>query len=91
MIIREDKHGLYIRGRNYSKKYNTINDPAYRPGYFSGSSHVWNTSDAGLKAGDKPQATHVNGAPFVRIKLADGKIAYWGSRNRQEGDFKEEL
>jgi hypothetical protein len=90
MLIRKDNHGLYIRSRWYSKKLGMTSDPAYRPGNFNGHTHVWDTSEAGLAEGDKPQTSHVNGAPFVGIKLANGKNAYWGSYSRTEGDFAEE-
>lgn len=90
MIIRKDKHGLYIRSRSYSKSLGLTSDPAYRPGYFNGHSHAWNTTDAGLQQGNKPKTNHVNGAPFVRIKLDNGDVAYWGSWGRKEGDFAEE-
>jgi hypothetical protein len=87
MLIREDKHGLYIRSRWWTSSER--NHPAYRPGHFSGYSHAWNTTDAGLQAGDNPKTAHVNGAPFIRITLEDGTKVYWGSCGRQEGDFKE--
>lgn len=87
MKIRKDKHGLYIRGRYFSIDKN---DPAYRPGDFSGHSHAWNTTDAGLKDGDNPKSAHVNGAPFVRITMPDGSKVYWGSYGRTEGDFAED-
>jgi hypothetical protein len=90
MKIRKDKHGLYIRSRWYSKKLGSINDPAYRPGTFSGYSHAWNTNDAGLKEGDNPKTAHVNGEPFVRITMLDGSKVYWGSYGRIEGDYPEE-
>ena len=82
MLIREDKYGLYIRGRDVNVK-----ESPYRPGDFRGHSHAWNTTDAGLKAGDKPKTSHVNGAPFIKITLDDGTFAYWGSWQRTEGDF----
>jgi hypothetical protein len=87
MLIRKDKHGLYIRSRWHSVDKD---EPAYRPGDFPGHSHAWNTTEAGLKAGDKPSAVHVSHAPFVRITLADGTKVFWGSHNRTEGDFAEE-
>lgn len=86
MLIREDNHGPYIRSRWYSHDRTA---PAYRPGNFPGHSHTWNTTDAGLKAGDKPKTKHVAGSPFVRIILADGSEAYWGSYGRHEGDYAE--
>jgi len=89
MKIRKDKHGLYIRSRSYSKKLDRTDDPAYRPGTFSGYSHARDTTDAGLKEGDNPNATHVNGEPFVRITMPDGSEVYWGSYGRTEGDFAE--
>lgn len=87
MKIRKDRHGLYIRGRFYSVDKTDI---AYRPGTFPGHSHAWNTSDAGLKAGDNPKSAHVNGEPFVRITMPDGSTVYWGSYGRTEGDFAED-
>ena len=90
MKIRKDKHGLYIRSRFYSKKLNMTHYPAYRPGYFSGYSHAWNTTDAGLQEGDNPKTAHVNGEPFVKITMPDGSNVYWGSYDRAEGDFAEE-
>lgn len=89
MKIRKDQHGLYIRSRWYSVKLEETHHPAYRPGTFNGHSHAWNTTDAGLKEGDTPKTSHVNGAPFVRISLPNGEVAYWGSYNRAEGDFAE--
>lgn len=88
MMIREDKHGLYIRSRWHSYDKEAT---AYRPGDFPGHSHVWDTTDAGLKPGDKPHTVHVSGAPFVRITLADGREVYWGSYRRTEGDFPESI
>lgn len=87
MKIRSDKHGLYIRSRWHSIDKT---EPAYRPGFFNGHSHAWDTSQAELKEGDNPPTSHVSGAPFIRIKLKD-KVVYWGSHNRQEGDFAEEI
>lgn len=87
MKIRKDRHGLYIRGRYYSVDKN---DPAYRPGTFSGHSHAWNTTDADLIEGDNPKSAHVAGAPFVRITMPNGSKVYWGSHGRTEGDFAEE-
>lgn len=84
MLIRKDKHGLYIRGRNGPGEAHK--DP-YRPGEFRGHSHAWNTTEAGLKEGDNPKTSHVNGAPFIKITLDDGTFAYWGSWQRAEGDF----
>lgn len=89
MLIRRDKHGLYIRSRWHG--LHEDGDPAYRPGYFNGHSHVWDTTDAGLQAGDNPTTVHVNGAPFIKIKLPTGALAYWGSYNRKEGDFPESI
>jgi len=83
MLVRRDKHGLYIRnrgGKNYAP---------YRPGTFKDSSHVWNTGEAGLKEGDKPKTRHVTGEPFVKIWLPNGSFAYWGCYGREEGEYKE--
>jgi hypothetical protein len=91
MLIRKDKHGLYIRSRWYSKRLGLTDDPAYRPGYFSGHSHAWDTSSTGLNEGDKPKTSHVNGAPFIKITRADGSVAYWGSSGRDLGDFPESV
>lgn len=90
MKIRKDQHGLYIRSRWYSKKLGETDHPAYRPGTFSGHSHAWDTTDAGLQEGDNPKTAHVNGAPFIRIKLDNDNVAYWGSYGRTQGDFAEE-
>lgn len=87
MIIREDKHGLYIRSGWYMADKSA---KAFRPGDFSGHSHAWNTTDAGLKKGDKPKTSYVNGTSFIRIKMPDGSKVYWGSYGRTEGDFSEE-
>lgn len=81
MLIREDRHGVYIQSR-WGKE-----DFPYRPGEFVGYTPVWNTGVNGLKAGDKPKTSHVDGAPFVKIWLEDGGFAYWGCYNRREGDF----
>jgi hypothetical protein len=86
MRVGRDKHGLYIRSRWYSIDKTK---PAYRPGTFNGRSHAWNTTEAGLKVGDKPFTNHIEGAPFIRIELPDGSMAYWGSHGRTEGDFIE--
>ncbi len=87
MIIREDKHGLYIRSGWYMADKSA---KAFRPGDFSGHSHAWNTTEAGLKKGDKPKTSYVNGTSFIRIKMPDGSKVYWGSYGRTEGDFPEE-
>jgi hypothetical protein len=90
MKIRKDRHGLYIRGRGYSKQFGRVDDPSYRPGNFLGYSHAWNTTEAGLLEGDNPKTAHVAGEPFVRITMPDGSKVYWGSYGRTEGDFAEE-
>jgi hypothetical protein len=87
MIIRKDKHGLYIRSGWYLADKSAT---AFRPGDFSGHSHAWNTTEAGLKEGDKPKTSYVNGTSFIRIKMPDGSKVYWGSYGRTEGDFSEE-
>lgn len=89
MIIRKDIHGLYIRGRHYSKALGMTDEPSYRPGYFPGDSHAMDTTDAGLQEGDKPKTSHMAGSPFVRIKMSDGRKVYWGCYGRAEGDFAE--
>ena len=86
MKIRRDKHGLYIRSGWYSVDKNAT---AFRPGDFPGHSHAWNTTEAGLKEGDSPKTSYVNGTSFIRIKFPDGTKAYWGSYGRTEGDFAE--
>lgn len=86
MLVREDKHGLYIRSRWWLADRDS---PAYRPGNFPYHSHALNTTAAGLKAGDNPKTAHVDGAPFIRITLDDGTEVYWGSYQRTEGDFAE--
>jgi hypothetical protein len=87
MKIRQDSHGLYIRSRWYIAHKDS---PAYRPGDFPDYSHSWNTTDAGLNAGDNPKTAHVDGEPFIRITLSDGTTVYWGSYNRTQGDFAED-
>lgn len=87
MLIREDKHGLYIRRADY--KF-FPKEGAFRPGYFNGYSHAMNTSNGGLIKGDKPKTSNVSGAPFMRITLENGNTLYWGCYGRLEGDFPEE-
>lgn len=90
MLVRKDKHGLYIRSRWYSKRLGETDHPAYRPGEFRGHSHAWDTCSGGLSEGDKPKTSHVSGAPFIKITLDSGRVIYWGSDGREEGDYKEE-
>lgn len=78
MKIREDEHGLYIKSADGGAHY--------RPGYFSGYSHAYDTSDGGLSAGDNPKARRVARTPFIKIML-DDKTLYWGRYDRKEGDF----
>jgi len=87
MIIRRDKHGLFIRSRWWSANKTA---PAYRPGHFPGHSHAWETTRALLQEGMKLKTTHVDGAPFVRINMKGGRNVYWGSCGRDEGDYPEE-
>ena len=82
--IYSDKHGLYLKCA-YSP-YDG-NPGAFRPGDFIGHSHAWNTSDAGLSAGMRVHARHVEGTCFMRIKMPDGTLRYWGCYRRTEGDF----
>jgi hypothetical protein len=87
MKIRKDNHGLYIRSRFYTVDKN---DPAYRPGEFASYSHVYDTNDGGLKEGDSVKASHVSQAPLIKIRLENGRVLFWGSHGRTEGDFPEE-
>lgn len=77
MRIHRDEKGLYIRSRYFS-----LGDTDhYRPGGVPGFDHAFDMSEAGLAEGDNPKATHVAGAPLVRIRLEDGRVLHWASES----------
>lgn len=76
MKVRQDAKGLYI--------VNARGSGHYRPGEVPSYAHAYDMSAGGLKEGDNPKATHVVGAPLLRIRTDDGRVLYWADEYTRE-------
>lgn len=70
--IRADAIGVFLKGTGSGD---------YRPGPISGYAHAYRMDDGGLSRGDRVYASHVAGAPLIRIHLPSGEKIYWASED----------
>lgn len=66
-VICQDSAGLFVKAGGYIA----------RPGDVGGYSHAFDMSDGGLKKGDRVKASHMTGAPIVKLRLEGGKVLHW--------------
>lgn len=70
-VIREDDRGLFVRAGGYRG----------RPGGVLGYDHALDMSDGGLKAGDRVKARHISQSPLIKLRLDDGRVLFWYTRD----------
>ena len=70
--IRADATGVFLKGTGSGD---------FRPGPITGFAHAYRMDDGGLAKGDRVYASHVAGAPLIRIHLPSGDKIYWASED----------